>query len=92
MKFDVDLEKSIINKVRHGIDFFEVQSLWGMPVLEIRLRTTRFNAADARTLYIGMIDDAYWSALVTHDDGYICPLSVRPARKEEIELYEKNAF
>lgn len=88
MNFDVDLEKSIVNKLRHGIDFFEVQALWGAPALEIRLS----NSGTPMHMVIGIADTKYWAALITYDDGYIQPLIVRPAREEEIALYEENAF
>jgi uncharacterized DUF497 family protein len=85
MAFEFDLQKSKLNKSKHGIDFMEAQELWDDPFrLVIPARTTD----EARYLLIGKISDKYWSAVFTPRGDIIRLISVRRSRKEEIELYE----
>jgi hypothetical protein len=40
MKFEFDRQKSVSNKIKHGIDFDDAQALWADPdLLEIPART-----------------------------------------------------
>ena len=85
MKFEFDPEKSGINKNKHGIDFFEAQELWNdLDLLEIPAKTTD----EPRSLVIGKIGEKHWAGVVTYRNDNVRIISVRCARKEEIELYE----
>jgi len=85
MNFEFDPEKSDANKLKHGIDFIEAQELWDdMDLLEIPAKTTD----EPRFLVIGRIDEAHWTGIITYRSDNIRIISVRRARKEEIELYE----
>lgn len=85
MKFEYDLEKSRSNKEKHGIDFDEIQDLWND---HERLEIPAKSVDESRYLTIGMIEEKYWSAVVTYRDGNIRLISARRSRREEIEIYE----
>ncbi len=85
MIFDFDPAKSATNKIKHGIDFEEAQSLWDdINLLEAPARTSD----EPRMIAVGMIEDKHWSAIYTYRDGAIRLISVRRARKEEVYYYE----
>lgn len=85
MGFEYDLDKSAGNKRKHGIDFEEAQTLWDDPdLVEIPAKTTD----EPRILVIGMIGGKHWSAVITCRGENIRLISVRRARKEEVEIYE----
>lgn len=87
MDFEFDLKKSASNKNKHGIDFEEAQKLWEDPhLLEIEARSID----EPRFLLIGKIGSKYWSAVVTHRDNKVRIISVRRARREEVDLYEES--
>lgn len=87
MEFEFDEDKSQSNKAKHGIDFVEAQLLWNdVERLEIPARTTD----EPRTVFIGQIESKVWAAVVTYREEKIRIISVRRARKNEIELYESS--
>lgn len=85
MCFEYDLNKSVSNKSKHGIDFEEAQLIWEDPALvEIPAKT----ADEPRFLIIGIIGEKHWSAVITYRGDKVRLISVRRARKEEIAIYE----
>ena len=85
MQFEFDLEKSVKNKEKHGIDFYDAQALWDDPdMIEIPAKTTD----EPRFMVIGNIAGIYWSGVITYRGDKIRIISVRRSRKEEIETYE----
>lgn len=88
MKFEYDNNKSDINKQKHGIDFKEAQLLWeDENLLEVSLSFSD----EFRYLCIGIIQNRYYSAIITYRDANIRIISVRRSRKEEIYHYENNS-
>jgi uncharacterized DUF497 family protein len=87
MTFEFDPEKSISNKIKHGIDFIEGQKVW----LDIELVVVQAKSTDEpRTLAIGKINNKNWSAIVTVRNNNTRLISIRRARVNEIEFYESN--
>ena len=85
MEYEFDRSKSDINKEKHGIDFYEAQTLWDDPdLIEIPARTTD----EPRFLLIGNISGKYWSGVITYRSEKIRIISVRRSRKEEVAIYE----
>jgi uncharacterized protein len=85
MEFEFDLQKSNHNKIKHGINFFEAQALReDSDFMEIPVKTED----EARFLVIGKISRKHWSAVITYRGEKIRIISVRRARKEEVEIYE----
>lgn len=85
MEFEFDAAKSEANKAKHGIDFEEAQSLWkDERLLEAPARTED----EPRFLAVGRIGGVHWSAIFTRREERIRIISVRRARKSEIEHYE----
>lgn len=87
MPFEFDAEKSRSNKKKHGIDFEQARRLWDDPLLlEIQARSTD----EPRYLLIGRIEKQHRSAVVTYRNGAVRIISVRRARREEIQLYDEE--
>ena len=71
--------------MKHGIDFKEAQELWDDPdLIEIPVRTSD----EPRFLVIGKISGKCWSGVITYRGDSIRIISVRRARKEEVNIYE----
>ena len=87
MKFEFDDKKSTSNKAKHGIDFKQARKLWDDPdLIEIPVKTSD----EPRFLVIGRISGKYWSGIITYRDDKIRIISVRRARKEEVNIYESS--
>lgn len=87
MRFEYDPDKSAANRQKHGIDFDEAQTLWD----DDRLLEAPANSADEpRFLVIGMIGPKHWAAVCTYRGNHVRIISVRRARKQEIEHYESD--
>lgn len=85
MEFEFDPKKNDSNKTKHGIDFYEAQGLWNDPdLVEIPLRT----GDEPRYLVIGRISEKHWSGIITYRGDKVRIISVRRARKEEVDIYE----
>lgn len=85
MDFEFDPAKSATNLEKHGIDFDAAQALWlDERLLEVPAKTED----EPRFLAIGQIDGKHWTAVFTHRGTAIRIISVRRARKQEIEHYE----
>ena len=85
MEFEFDAQKSASNKAKHGIDFSEAQKLWDDPdLIEIPVMTSD----EPRLLVIGRIRGRCWSGVITYRGEKIRIISVRRARKEEVNIYE----
>jgi len=85
MDFEFDSHKSEENKKTHGIDFIEAQMLWDdSDRIEVPARTID----EPRSIVIGKIADKYRSGIITYRGEKIRIISVRRARREEVEIYE----
>jgi len=85
MDFEFDPNKSVTNKVKHGIDFAEAQKLWeDRDRLLVPARTQN----EARFMLIGKIGQKHWSTIFTYRGETIRIISARRARKEEVNAYE----
>ncbi|MDO9212132.1 MAG: BrnT family toxin [Deltaproteobacteria bacterium] len=85
MEFEFDPKKSDSNKQKHGIDFYEAQTLWSDPdLIEIPVKTSD----EPRYLVIGKISEKHWSGVITYRGDKLKIISVRRSRKEEVEIYE----
>ncbi len=85
MEFEFDENKSQSNQEKHGIDFVEAQALWED---EDRLEVPAKTSEEPRLVIIGTIGLKVWAAVVTYRGENIRIISVRRARKREVELYE----
>ena len=85
MEFEYNPKKSKANKKKHGIDFTEAQLLWEDPdLIEIPAKTID----EPRFLVIGRIAHKNWSGIITYRGENIRIISIRRARKKEVEIYE----
>lgn len=85
MEFEYDPEKSEANRIKHGIDFDEAQALWSDPFL---IEAPALTEDEPRFIAVGRIAARHWTAIVTWREARVRIISVRRARKKEIERYE----
>jgi uncharacterized protein len=86
--FEFDLAKSASNRVKHGIDFMEVQELWhsGGPVL--LPSQTYFD--EVRWLAIGRFEGKTWTVIHAMRGDVIRIISARRSRRNEESYYESQ--
>jgi uncharacterized DUF497 family protein len=85
IEFEFDQDKSRSNLEKHGIDFHTAQGLWNdSDLIEIPAKTSD----EPRSLVVAMLDGKHWSGVITYRGSTIRIISVRRARKSEVELYE----
>jgi uncharacterized protein len=87
MDFEFDPVKSAANKAKHGIDFDEAQELRKDPD---RVFAPALAGREPRLIAIGKIGGGVWTAVFTLRAGRVRLISVRRARKKEIERYEED--
>ena len=85
MDFEFDPAKSAANRAKHGIDFDEARELWSDPFL---LEAPALTEDEPRYVAIGRIGAKHWAAVYTWRAGRARIISVRRARRKEIERYE----
>jgi uncharacterized protein len=85
MKFEYDPAKSVANGAKHGIDFDEAQALWNDPYL---IEAPANVSDEPRFLAVGVIGTKHWTAVYTYRRDRVRIISVRRARKEEVDYYE----
>jgi len=87
MVFDYDEGKSQNNKLKHGVDFEEIQELWKD---ERYVQVPARYAEESRFLVIGKFKDKIWSCVITYRDAAVRIISARRSRRDEEELYERE--
>ena len=83
MKFEYDINKSLSNKQKHGIDFEEAKLLWNDDKM-VEIKTSY----EERFINIGKITVKMYAVITTYRKENIRIISARRARKKEIEIYE----
>jgi uncharacterized protein len=86
MDFEFDEGKRLKNIERHGIDFRDVDLLFGNPYLENPAKTVD---GEKRWLATGMIDDIHVTVVFTWRDSVIRIISMRRARNGERKRYQE---
>jgi uncharacterized DUF497 family protein len=87
MKFDWDERKSKINQDKHGIDFDAAKNLW---LDENRVEIYAPHPIEDRRIIIAKYHKKIWAAIYNIRDDTIRIISVRRARKREVNLYEEK--
>jgi uncharacterized DUF497 family protein len=87
MKFEWDVEKSRTNQDKHGIDFEAAKNLWSD---EDQIEIYAPSPIEDRRIIIAKYHKKIWAAIYTLRDDTIRIISVRRARKREVNLYEKE--
>jgi uncharacterized protein len=85
MEFEFDLNKSAMNREKHGLDFVDAQSIW---LDEDRALLPLTFVDEERFMMIGRIDTRLWSAVFTWRGLRIRIISARRAREDERQHYE----
>ena len=88
MKFEYDVNKSRINKEKHGLDFVEAQNLWKDENALIVPANTRDE--EVRYALISRLSQKCFVAIFTIRDNIFRIISVRRCRKNEEKSYEEN--
>ena len=89
MSFEWDLEKSIANKEKHGIDFEIAKLLWSD---KNRGEIHAPYPVEDRWILIGKKENKLWTAIFTLRGNAIRIISVRRSRKKEVHLYEEKGI
>ena len=89
MPFEWDLEKSIANKEKHGIDFKTAKLLWSD---ENRVEIHAPYPVEDRWILIGKKENKLWTAIFTLRGNAIRIISARRSREKEVDLYEKKGI
>ena len=79
--------KASRNKAKHGVDFEAAQELWSDPD---RIVAPTFAGPEPRFLAVGKIGSRVWTAVFTWRGDRVRIISVRRARKDEVERYEED--
>jgi uncharacterized protein len=86
MEFEFDPKKSEANLEKHEIDFDSAKAIWlDINAVEIPAKSE----TEIRKMLIAEYDGNVWSAIFTERDNKVRIISVRRARKNEEDLYEK---
>jgi len=88
MDFEWDSDKSVSNKAKHGIDFETAKNIW---LDENRVEIHAPYPVENRGILIGKYQNKLWTAIYTMRGDAIRIISVRRARKKEVNLYEEEA-
>lgn len=86
MQFEYDSQKSITNKVKHGLSLDEAKALWLSPLVEIEARTI----TELRAMAIGTIEGKFYSCIYTMRGRIIRIISARRSRKSEEKIYHEH--
>jgi uncharacterized DUF497 family protein len=87
MNSDWDEEKSTINQSKNGINFETAKNLW---LDEERVEIHAPHPLEDRRILIANHQSKIWAAIYTIRDDTIRIISVRRARKREVNLYEEE--
>jgi uncharacterized DUF497 family protein len=87
IKFEWDPGESARNEAKHGIDFLSAQDLWDD---ENRIEIHAPHPLEDRGILIARYHEKIRAAVYTLRGGAIRMISVRRARKKEVNLYEKE--
>ena len=82
--FEFDPNKSELNNLKHGIDFYTARRLWKDPN---RIEIPATWVDESRFVLIARIEQDIWSAICTLRNKKVRIISVRKARDNEKEIY-----
>jgi len=85
-QFEYDINKSHSNLEKHGIDFEEAQKLFYDK--DVIIYPTKY-VEEERFFVTGLINDKFYTSIVTFRGKKIRIISTRRARKKEIQEYER---
>ena len=85
--FEFDPAKSQANKIKHGLDFVEAQTLWESERVEIAVKIVY---GEPRFAVIGTIKGRFHTIIITYRGSVIRMISARASRPNEKKLYENS--
>ena len=80
IEFEFDINKSEINKKKHGIDFIEAQNLFRG---DFKFYPAKNINGEKRFIISSFLDEKCWSAIFTIREGKVRIISVRRCRENE---------
>ncbi len=84
MEFEYDPQKSMNNKIKHGIDFEEAKNLWED---YNRIRIQACSDTEPRFALVAAYQEKIWTAFYTMRNNMIRIISVKRSRTQERRLY-----
>ena len=85
--FEFDVQKSTSNLEKHGIDFYKSVEIWN-DKNSLIFKSRSFG--ESRWIVIGKLSNKLWVGVFTYRKSKIRIISVRRARKKEVNLYEQK--
>ena len=86
MKFEFDQSKSESNKVKHGVDFIEIQALWANTKVEVPAKSE----GEFRYAILGLLNGENYTVIVTYRGPVTRIISARRSTEKEILFYEQK--
>jgi uncharacterized DUF497 family protein len=88
MKFEWDEQKSVLNIVRHGIDFEDAPTIFGCPML--RRIDNRKDYGEERWICLGHLEGVVVVVVYTIRKETIRIISIRRANRHERRIYKEK--
>jgi uncharacterized DUF497 family protein len=85
ISFEYDLNKSLSNLQKHGIDFEKAKELFRGNVAVAEAHSVE---DEIRFMAVGKIDKKFYTVIYTYRKGAVRIISARRSRKDEEKLYE----
>jgi uncharacterized DUF497 family protein len=85
MRYQWDERKRLSNLEKHGLDFFDVGTVFESPHVEV----PSSHGIEKRFLVIGTFEERFVTVVYTMRDDAIRVISFRRARHEERDTYQK---
>ncbi|MFH1356974.1 MAG: BrnT family toxin [bacterium] len=83
--YEFDERKSRLNRVKHGIDFYEAQKIWDNSHVAFLAK----GLDEIRYAIIGQVREHTYTCIYTMRGQRIRLISCRRSRKQERQLYEE---
>jgi len=88
MKFEYDLNKSLSNKEKHGVDFEQAKEIW----FNDHVIFPAMTKGEPRYMIIGKIGLNIYSCIFTMRDVNVRMISCRKSRDMEREVYHEKVI
>lgn len=86
MQFEFDSAKSESNKLKHGVDFVEIQALWDGFKVEVPAKSE----GEFRYAVIGLFKGATYVVIITYRGAATRIISAHRASEKETKHYEEE--
>ena len=86
MYFEYDVNKSVLNKEKHGITFEDAKLLWDSVSVVVKVQS----GPETRYILIGILKNKFYTCVFTKRPPNIRIISCRRSRKSEEALFREK--